>query len=414
MTREEDHRRMLELLGLPSLRPGRSGTDPAVPNCANGDESLANPHPDLPDAFTSMDGSPVRSQADWERRRQELFGLFDREVFGIVPEGVPAVAWEVAEVSETTVCGVHVRQKRLVGHIPGPTPELDVNIQLELSSPLVATEPVPVILEIGYEGFEPPPPPEVPPMADWRELVLQRGWGYAILDPLSVQADDGSGLQKGIIGLMNEGRPRGLEEWGAIRAWAWAASRVLDYFESDPDVDATRVGLEGLSRFGKTTLLAMAYEPRFAVGFVGCSGQGGAKIWRRDFGEIIENLAEPRLYHWMAGRFMRYSGPLQTRDLPVDGHLLLGLCAPRPVFVGVGSIALEGIWTDATGTFMAAREASPIYEFTGARGIGTQTMPPEGTALIEGDLALCQHRYGHSNAPNWPVFLEFAERYLGR
>ena len=164
----------------------------------------------------------------------------------------------------------------------------------------------------------------------WQPLVLAKGWGYAIIVPNSIQADNGAGLTQGIIGLCNKGQPRKPDDWGALRAWAWGASRALDYFETDKAVDAKQVGIEGLSRYGKAALVAMAYDERFAIGFIGSSGEGGAKLHRRNFGELVENLTGSGEYHWMAGNFLKYGGPLTPGDLPVDAHELIALCAPRP------------------------------------------------------------------------------------
>ena len=141
---------------------------------------------------------------------------------------------------------------------------------------------------------------------------------------------------------VNKGQPRKLDDWGALRAWAWGASRALDYFETDKAVDAKRVGIEGLSRYGKAALVTMAYDPRFAIGFIGSSGAGGAKLHRRNFGEQVENVAGQGEYHWMAGNYLKYAGPLTPNDLPVDAHELVALCAPRPVFISAGSLEVEG------------------------------------------------------------------------
>jgi hypothetical protein len=171
----------------------------------------------------------------------------------------------------------------------------------------------------------------------WQQQVLAKGWGYAIISPNTIQADNGAGLTKGIIGLCNKGQPRRVDDWGALRAWAWGASRALDYFEMDKAVDAKQVGIEGLSRYGKAAIVAMAYDQRFAIGFIGSSGEGGAKLHRRNFGELVENVASTGEYHWMAGNFLKYAGPLTWDDLPVDSHELVAMCAPRPVFISVGS-----------------------------------------------------------------------------
>jgi hypothetical protein len=247
----------------------------------------------------------------------------------------------------------------------------------------------------------------------WQEQVLAKGWGYAVLIPTTVQADSGDGLNEGIIGLVNKGQPRKLDDWGALRAWAWAASRALDYFETDKSVDAKSVGIEGLSRYGKVALVAMAYEPRFAIGFIGSSGEGGAKIMRRKFGEQVENVASTSEYHWMAGNFLKYAGPLTPDNLPVDAHELIALCAPRPVFISSGSQQVEGGWVDAKGMFLGAVGAGPVYKLLGKRDLGTSEFPAMETPLITGDIAFRQHTGGHTTGPNWPTFLSFASRYLG-
>jgi len=246
----------------------------------------------------------------------------------------------------------------------------------------------------------------------WQEEVLAMGWGYATLIPTTVQADTGQGLTEGIIGLVNKGQPRKIDDWGALRAWAWGASRALDYFETDKSVDAKQVGIEGLSRYGKAALVTMAYDSRFAIGFIGSSGAGGAKIWRRNFGEQVENVASSAEYHWMAGNFLKYAGPLDVNDLPVDQHELIALCAPRPVFISSGSQQVEGGWVDARGMFMGAVGAGPVYKLLGKKDLGTTEFPPIETALIDGDIAFRQHAGGHTTAPNWPTFLTFASRYV--
>ena len=175
-------------------------------------------------------------------------------------------------------------------------------------------------------------------------------------------------------------------------------------------VDAKRVGLEGHSRWGKATLVAMAYDDRFAIAYVSSSGEGGAKIHRRNWGELVENLASTSAYHWMAGNFLKYAGPLTWDDLPVDSHELVALCAPRPVFISAGN---EGdFWVDAKGMFMAAAGAQPVYRLLGKKDMGTNEFPPLETGLMEGEISFRQHAGGHTDAPTWPTFLTFAERYL--
>jgi hypothetical protein len=272
------------------------------------------------------------------------------------------------------------------------------------------------MMEFGFvfpPGFRlPTAPAGSTPQKTWQEQVLEKGWGFAILVPTSYQADNGAGLTQGIIGLVNKGRTRKPDDWGALRAWAWGASRAIDYFESDKDVDARQVGIEGLSRYGKAAIVAMAYEPRLAIGFIGSSGAGGTKILRRVLGEQVENLASSGEYHWFAGNFIKYAGPLTANDLPVDAHELVALCAPRPIFISSGSPTVEGQWVDAKGMFLGGVHAGPVYKLLGRKDLGTVEFPPIETALIDGEIAFRQHSGGHTTGPNWPSFLNWASRYI--
>ncbi len=431
---EKDHRLMMKALNIQSLRPGANGRNPNAPNAANYDESKANPYPNLPDPLVLKNGERVTTaEIWWTRRRPEIVEDFDREVYGRVPADVPKVTWEVTGTTREEVGGVAVITKRLLGHVDNSAyPRIQVDIQLTLTTPAGARGPVPVMLEFGFGGFGPRPgglgaaAKQARPKAAARgggfggfgsqwPLVLAKGWGYAILVPYSIQADNGAGLTSGIIGLCNKGRPRKPDDWGALRAWAWGAGRALDYFETDPAVDAKQVGIEGLSRFGKAALVAMAYDRRFAIGFIGSSGEGGAKLHRRRFGELVENLTGSGEYHWMAGNFLKYGGPLTPGDLPVDAHELIALCAPRPVFISYGASTgpgSEGPWVDQRGSFMAAVAAGPVYRLLGRRDLGTAEFPPIETALVDGEIAFRQHKGGHTTGPNWPTFLAWADRYI--
>lgn len=415
LTAQEDHKRMMDLLGISSVRRGADG-NPNSPNAANSDESKAALSSPLPDPLVLKNGQKVTTaNLWWEKRRAEILEDFDREIYGRVPRTVPKVKWEVVSTTEEKVGEIPVVTKKLVGHVDNSAyPQITVEIDLTLTTPAAATKPVPVMLEFGFvfpAGRRPPNLPR-PTGPTWQEQVLQKGWGYAILVPTSYQADNGAGLTKGIIGLVNKGQPRKPDDWGALRAWAWGASRALDYLETDKAVDARRVVIEGLSRYGKAALVAMAYESRFAIGFIGSSGAGGAKIYRRDFGEKVENVASSGEYHWMAGNFIKYAGPLNPDDLPIDAHQLIALCAPRPVFISCGSPQVEGNWVDSMGQFIAAVAAGPVYKLLGKKDLGMTEMPPIETALIDGDLAFRQHSGGHTTGPNWPTFLQFADRYF--
>ncbi|MGB2863468.1 MAG: hypothetical protein WBC05_09105 [Sedimentisphaerales bacterium] len=407
----EDHQRMMDLLGIKSLRPGRNGMNPQADNYANYDESKANLYPNLPDPLVLKNGQKVTTaEMWWNQRRPEIVEDFDREIYGRVPRNTPKVNWEVTGTTNEKNGEVPVITKQLVGHVDNSSyPAISVDIQLTLTTPANAAEPVPVIMEFGFGGrFGKPRRGSGP---TWQQQVLAKGWGYAIIVPNSIQADNGAGLNQGIVGLCNKGQPRKVDDWGALRAWAWGASRALDYFETDKSVDAKKVGLEGHSRYGKATLVAMAYDQRFAIAYVSSSGAGGASLFRRDCGEIVENVAGSGEYHWMAGNFLKYAGPLTWDDLPIDAHELVALCALRPVFISSGSNNGDA-WVDARGMFMAAASAGPVYKLLGKKDMGTTEFPPIETALIDGDVAFRQHSGGHTPGPNWPTFLTFAQRYL--
>jgi hypothetical protein len=420
-TANQDHERMMELLNITTLRPGRNGSNPQSPNYANYDEAKANPFPDLPAPLVLKNGMKITTAEQWwNHRRPEIAEDFDREIYGRGPVNTPTVNWEITSKKLETNGTIEVVTKQLVGHVDNSLhPAITVDIQLTLSTPANAAGPVPLIMQFGFgargtngfgrRGFGGTNTPAANG-PDWRQQVLAKGWGYAVLVPNSIQADNGAGLNQGIIGLANRGQPRKVDDWGALRAWAWGASRAMDYFESDRKVDAKQVGIEGHSRYGKATLLTMAYDKRFAIAYVSSSGEGGAKLHRRDWGEIVENLAGVGEYHWMTGNFIKYAGPLKWGDLPVDSHELIAMCAPRPVFLSAGSTNGDA-WVDAKGTFMAAAAAGPVYALLGGKPMASAEFPPIET-LVDGDVAFRQHSGGHTDAPNWPVFLKWADRYI--
>ncbi len=440
-TAAQDHRNMMDQLGIEALRPGPSGNEKA-PDHANYDESKANPFPDLPDALTFENGlengQGVASAAQWwHQRRQEIVEAFAREVLGRVPPNAPKVTWAVTSAADSKVGVFPVVKKELVGHADNSScPSISVDIAMTLVTPANAHGPVPVMMMFGSAAF-------LKRMADMMasrpelkaamgsdpaaaEQLIAGGWGYALIDPGSIQPDNGAGLTSGIIGLANKGQPRKPEDWGALRAWAWGASRGLDYLETDKTVDAQRVGIEGVSRFGKAALVTMAFDTRFAVVLVGSSGEGGAKPHRRNFGEAVENLTGSGEYHWMAGNFLKYGaaqgsfGSRNAGDLPVDSNELIALCAPRLTFVSYG-IPENGDaqWLDQRGSFMATVAAGPTFRLLGAKDLGvtddyrTAKMPPVNSGLLDGQLAWRQHDGGHTDAPNWKYFIPWADKFLG-
>ncbi|PRY06396.1 hypothetical protein CLV24_12715 [Pontibacter ummariensis] len=470
-TAQQDHQHMMEQLGIQALRPGPSG-DEKAPNHANYDEALANPYPNLPEVLTLRNGKKVTTpEAWWKKRRPEIVEDFEREVYGRVPEKVPSVTWKTLISEREYVGWMPVNAKKLVGVVDNAAyPLLEVNIAMTVVTPANAKGPVPVLMMFGpsalpapaqppkeslekinaalkellvqqdpslkevfekYPAYNPiasqvppfgPPPAGDPPTT---HQLLAAGWGYALIEPGSIQADNGAGLTKGIIGLVNKGQPRKPDDWGALRAWAWGASRGLDYLETDPAVDAKHVGIEGVSRYGKAALVAMAFDQRFALALVGSSGQGGAKLHRRNFGEAVENLTSSYEYHWMAGNYLKYGaekasfGSKNANDLPVDAHQLIALCAPRPTFISYG-IPEQGDakWVDQQGSYMATVAAGPVFKLLGAKDLGvgheykTAKMPAVNVGLLEGELAWRQHDGGHTDAPNVKHFIPWANKFI--
>lgn len=413
-----DYNNMLQQLGinLSQKRPGPSG-NPAAPNAANTDESKATAYTSLPDPLLLKNGKKVTTaNVWWQKRRAEIMEDFNKEVYGRVPKNTPKVSWKVMYTADTTIGYIQAVTKNLIGQVDNSSyPQINVAIQLSVITPKQVTRPVPLIMEFGFiwpPGFS--MPQNNTKEKSWQEQVLEKGYACAILVPASYQADNGAGLTEGIIGLVNKGQRRKPDDWGALRAWAWGASRAIDYFETDPTIDITKIAIEGLSRYGKAAIVTMAYEPRITAGFIGSSGAGGTKILRRVFGEQVENLASSGEYHWFAGNFIRYASVLTPNDLPVDAHQLVALCAPRPVFISSGSPAVEGQWIDAKGMFLGGVHAAPVYKLLGKKGWGTDIFPPIETALIDGDIAWRQHTGGHTTGPNWPTFLKWVEKYFNQ
>ena len=364
-----------------------------------------------------------------------------------MPKKVPKVTWEVAKTVEAKVGEHAVIGKQLLGHVDNSSdPDIKVDIQMTLVVPADAEGPVPVMMMFGGRSipeiaFPAPvfpgrggaagggrapasPPANADPPAT--EQLIADGWGFAGINPGSIQADNGAGLTKGIIGLVNKGQPRKPDDWGALRAWAWGASRGLDYLETDKAVNAKQVGIEGVSRYGKAALVTMAFDTRFAVVLIGSSGEGGAKLHRRNWGEAVENLTGSGEYHWMAGNFLKYGaaeaafGSKTPGDLPVDAHELIALCAPRLTFVSYGVPEKgDAKWLDHQGSFMAAVAAEPVFRLLGAKDLGVtdglshrENAAGERPGLLDGQLAWRQHDGGHTDAPNWKYFIPWADKFL--
>lgn len=440
-TTTQDHQNMMEQLGIRRLRPGPSGQAGAT-NAANTDPAKANPYPQLPALLLAKNGQPITSAAQWwQLRRPEIVEDFEREVVGRIPRSVPAVSWSVvSNVTGGLVGSWPAHGKKLVGRVDNAAcPSIQVEIRMTVVTPTTATHPVPLLMMFGGFGGDGMPRAADAPIPTNRfpefggpfkdppstEQLLAAGWGYAILNPASIQADNGAGLTQGIIGLVNKGQPRRPDDWGALRAWSWGAARGLDYLETDGAIDAQRVGIEGVSRFGKAALVTMAFEPRFAVALIGSSGEGGAKLHRRNFGEAVENLTGSGEYHWMAGNFLKYGaaeatfGSMNAGDLPVDSHMLIALCAPRSTFISYGIPERgDAHWLDQHGSYMAVVAAGPAFRLLGVPDVGdasdylSAVLPPVNSGRLDGALAWRQHDGGHEDRSNMKHFLVWANQRL--
>jgi hypothetical protein len=475
-TAEQDHQNMMDQLGIKSLRPGPSGNESA-PNHANYDESLATPYPDLPDLLTLKNGKKVTTpEIWWKQRRPEIVEDMEKEIYGRLPKKIPAVKWTL-DISEKEYIGfTPVIAKKLTGHVDNSEcPLIDVNISMVLVTPANAKGPVPVLMMFGIANLPAPAQPDQDELEllnkAFRKLLSEKdpavkaifdkylaftpitrvtpsfgfgmmggnanadppsiqqliaaGWGYASIDPSSIQADNGAGLTRGIIGLVNKGQPRKPDDWGALLAWAWGAARGLDYLESDTTIDAKHVGIEGVSRYGKAALVTLAFEDRFALALVGSSGKGGATLNRRNFGEAVESLTGTGEYHWMAGNYLKYgaaessSGVGNAGQMHVDSHSLIAMCAPRLTFISYG-IPEKGDakWLDQKGSYMATVAAGAVFKLLGVKDIGvsndykSEVMPPVNTGLLDGELAWRQHDGGHTDAPNMKYFIEWANKKM--
>ena len=419
----DNQEHMMKALGLTGLRPGRDGysTDPAIG--ANYDESIANVSVSYPDPLVTADGRKVKNARMWNNvRRPELLKLFEDEVYGHIPDNVPGVNWKVVKEEKVMTGTVPCISRRLEGVVDNSScPEISVTIQAEVVWPESATGALPVIVEYGFMlGGLPFNIPGAPVRKDWKEQVVERGWAAATIVPTSYQADGGHGLRQGIIGLCNKGGYRKPGDWGSIRAWGWGLSRLIDYFESDPRFDGSKVAIEGNSRYGKTALVSAVFDERVASAFVSSSGEGGASPWRRNIGETLENLAGAGESHWMCGNFIKYAAdPLSPSDLPVDQHELIALMAPRPVLISSGTYGADK-WQDLLGMYICTLMASPVYELLGAGGITPGMYPGENINLypgtnvgrMKGRLAFRQHDGGHEPGPNWPYFLDHFDKFV--
>lgn len=391
----------------------------ATGHVSNYDEAKVGTYT-LPDPLVLANGKPVRDAGTWERlRRPELLSLYEREIFGRVPERAPKATFAVVQSEGPGFAGA--TRKHVVMTLGEGAGAVKVNVVL--FTPEKATGPVPVALQLLFgdpAGYAPPPPVLGPdgkmpprrfndagPVADF----IARGWGYASVRYTEIQPDNATTSQGGVQALAyapDQIKPAP-GEWGTIATWAWAASRIVDWLETERSIDAKRIALVGHSRLGKTVLWAGARDPRFALVFSSCAGEMGSSLARRDFGESVDDMAANFPWQFVS-TFPKYAG--RWNDLPVDTHTVIALNAPHPVFVTGGT---EDLWADPHGEFLALVAAGPVYRLLGKSDVGTTNLPALDSPQISGSLGFLFHTGKHTITPaDWQAFFAFAERQLGK
>lgn len=426
--------RMAALATVPLFPAGVAAqvTDAAPDTVAdipvNNTESLVGNYT-LPDPLVMANGTPVRDAEMWMRqRRPELVQLFEENQYGKAPGRPADMLFDVFDAGTAALGGAAVRrQVTLYFNSERTGPTLDVLIYL----PAAATGPVPLLLNVSFSpNSSVVDDPGIKPAQVWnREQqgrvaapagrgfgrldvmpFLQAGIGVATVYYADLDPDFLDGASLGIRGVyLREGQTEPApNEWGSIAAWSWGLSRVMDYFEVDEGIDQQRVALFGASRVGKTVLWTAARDTRFAAVIASASGEGGAALSRRNYGETIAHLVAPTRYPYQfAGNYAKWGS--RVNEFPVDSHMLLALIAPRPVMLQTGT---EDRWSDPKGEFLAAVAAEPVYELLGAKGLGTGQMPEAGEAILH-TIGYLMHDGGHGPAQSdWPVFLEFLKLHL--
>jgi hypothetical protein len=382
----------------------------------------------LPDPLMLADGKPVRDANTWfKKRRPEIVRLFEQNQFGRSPGRPADMSFEVFDKGTPALDGKATRRQVTIYFSRDHAgPKMDLLIYL----PAAARQPVPLFLNLSFTanssavddpGIKPGevwgrdqkrgPAPTGRPFGRLDILpFLAQGIGVATIYYGDIDPDFPGGLPHGVRALyLKPGQTEpAADEWGAIAAWAWGLSRAMDYLETDKAVDAKRVAIFGVSRLGKTVLWAGAHDPRFALVIASCSGEGGAALSRRNYGETIKHLTAPTRYPYQfAANYQKYGD--RVDQFPVDAHMLISLIAPRPLLLQTGD---QDFWSDPRGEFLAAVAAGSVYRLLGKQNLGTEQMPPAGQPLLQ-TLGYYMHKGGHGTIPSdWEVFLKFLQLHL--
>lgn len=383
----------------------------------------------LPDPLKLNDGKPVRDAKDWYRkRRPEILEMFATQQFGRAPGRPKDESFDVFDKGTPALNGKAIRKQVTIYLTKDKSgPKIDLLIYL----PAAIHRPVPLLLSINFgapsnavddpgikptEVWDPKTHTKIPPPKGRGfgrldvEPLLDAGFGVATFYYGDVEPDFKGGLPYGIRAhYLKPGQTEpASDEWGAIAAWAWGMSRAMDYFETDKGIDAKRVAIHGISRLGKTVLWAGATDQRFAAVIASCSGEGGAALSRRNYGETIAHIANPARYAYQfAENYQKYGQHVD--QLPMDAHMLLALIAPRPLLLQTGS---TDKWSDPKGEFLAAVAAGPVYKLLGKDGLDTDVWPAPKQPILH-DLGYYMHEGGHGMVPSdWDIYIEFLKMHL--
>lgn len=366
------------------------------------------------DLLKMKDGATISTAEEWwNKRRPEVKYDVENEIWGVVPD--KSILPNVTFASITSTGGkenLAYIQKDITGTIDisrYPQVRDKPLIKATLRIPANATEAVPVMIVFSGRKNS---------LDKYWEITAANGWGVCVFSPNDLQPDNGTGLTSYLIGLVNKGNWRKPTDWGSLVAWSWGIGKLIDHFETDNQINAKLIGLAGHSRYGKATITAMAYEPRIAISYPSCGGALGPSMIRRHWGQDMENIAWDREYHWVAGNFLKFMGPLEENNylprkvelLNVDAHSLLALCAPRPVFLNGGA---QDSWSDPYGTYLTGKSVSPVYELLGKKGVVmNDKWPVEDKEYLDGDVGYRNHIGGHTDILDWPAFFKFASKYI--